>query len=279
MRSYTVVRRTMLLLAMAVLPVRGQRAPQYEVFAVQYATIPSFRLASLIAGVDTSRRLDIAMMVWVVRGGGRTVLVDAGFHRDQQLQRWKPRDFVTPAAAVQRLGIAPDAVTDVIISHAHWDHMGSIDLFRNAKIWIQREEYAFYTGDSLQARRAGADLEDVKELVARNGRGQVSLVDGDAKEILSGITVYTGGRHTVASQYVGVKTAEGTVVLASDNMYLFENLANRRPIAQTLDSLSNLAAQDRMKTLASSERLIVPGHDPEVFRRFPAVMPGVVRIK
>ena len=97
----------------------------------------------------------------------------------------------------------------------------------------------------------------------------MNLVDGDAKEILPGITVYTGGKHTFQSQYVGVRTSAGTVVLASDNMYLYENLDARKPISQTLDAASNLAAQERMLSIASDRRLIVPGHDPAVFERFP----------
>ena len=68
-------------------------------------------------------------------------------------------------------------------------------------------------------------------------------------------------------------------VLASDNMYLYENLDARAPIAQTLDAASNLRAQDRMKSLASEPRLVVPGHDPAVFTRFPKVAERIVRIE
>ena len=84
--------------------------------------------------------------------------------------------------------------------------------------------------------------------------------------------MYTGGRHTYASQYV----TAGDVVLASDNVYLYENLTKHVPIAQTLDAKSNLAAQDRMKTLGS---VIVPGHDPAVMTRFSKVAEGVVRVR
>jgi glyoxylase-like metal-dependent hydrolase (beta-lactamase superfamily II) len=105
------------------------------------------------------------------------------------------------------------------------------------------------------------------------------LVDGDAKEIIPGITVYTGGKHTFASQFATVRIASGTVVVASDNVYLYENLARHVPIAQTLDSASNLRTQLRMTTLASDPRLIVPGHDPEVFVRFPAPGNGIARIQ
>jgi glyoxylase-like metal-dependent hydrolase (beta-lactamase superfamily II) len=107
----------------------------------------------------------------------------------------------------------------------------------------------------------------------------VTLIHGDAQEILPGITCYTGGKHTFQSQFVGVKTRAGTVVLASDNMYLYENLEKHVPIAQTLDAASNLRAQDRMKQLAASPRLIVPGHDPAVFEKFPTVSERVVRIE
>jgi len=78
---------------------------------------------------------------------------------------------------------------------------------------------------------------------------------------------------------VGVRTAKGIVVVASDNCYLYENLERHRPIAQTLDSTSNLAAQERMRKLASSPRLIVPGHDPAVFTRFHAAGEGVARVE
>jgi glyoxylase-like metal-dependent hydrolase (beta-lactamase superfamily II) len=75
-----------------------------------------------------------------------------------------------------------------------------------------------------------------------------------------------------------VSTASGTVVLASDNAYLYENFDRRRPIAQTLDSLSNLAAQQRMLRLAGDLARVLPGHDPAVFTRFPEPGGGVARI-
>ena len=93
------------------------------------------------------------------------------------------------------------------------------------------------------------------------------------------MTVYTGGKHTFASQYVGVNTKAGTVVIASDNVYTYENLEKHIPITMTLDAQSNLAAQERMKKIASHPRLIIPGHDPAVFVRFPKPGNGVARLE
>ena len=109
-----------------------------------------------------------------------------------------------------------------------------------------------------------------------NTVGRVTLVQGDAQEIFPGITAYTGGKPTWQSQYLGVSTEGGVVVLASDNAYLYENLDKRIAIAQTLDVESNLRAQDRMKELG---KVVVPGHDPLVMTRFKEVAPGVVRIQ
>lgn len=261
-------------------PSRAQATPTWEVYAIRYGALPAFRVAGLIAGADTSRRLDATLMVWLLKGPDkRIVLVDAGFKRADLIARWKPLDFQRPDSAVARAGVPAEAVTDIIISHIHWDHFDGADLFPNARIWIQREEVDHHIDSVGTVLNRAIDAPDAAMLNALRGAGRIQLVNGDAQQILPGITVYIGGKHTFQSQYAGVRTAEGTVVIASDNMYLYENLELQVPIAQTLDAASNLAAQRRMITIATSPRLIVPGHDPAVFTRFTVVMPGVVRIR
>ena len=169
-------------------------------------------------------------------------------------------------------------MTDIVISHSHWDHTDGAELFPRAMIWIQKEEYEYYIGSQGEVlHTGGVDADDARMLAEMKKAGRVRLVDGDAQEILPGITVYTGGKHTYAAQFAGVRTNAGTVVLASDNAYLYENLEKHLPIAQTLDAASNLKAQERMLALAASPALVIPGHDPAVFDRFPAAA-GVARI-
>jgi glyoxylase-like metal-dependent hydrolase (beta-lactamase superfamily II) len=255
------------------------RAPEYNVWAIRYGTLPRFRLSGLIAGADTSRRIDIAMMVWLIRGNGRNVLLDAGFHRQALVDRYKPTDYMTPAQAVARAGVQPDQVTDLIISHIHWDHLDGIDLFPKARVWIQKDEFNYYLDSSGTAKNRTIDATDAKLLAQVAREGRLELVNGDGVEIIPGISVYIGGKHTYQSQFVTVQSKAGTVVLASDNMYLYENLEKHQPIAQTLDAASNLRTQERMAAMASSPRLLVPGHDPAVFVRFPAPGNGIAAIK
>ena len=255
---------------------------KYEIYAVRYATLANFPVASLVAGADRSRRLDIAMMIWVLKGNdGRVALVDAGFHRDQYFRQFTVRDFVKPSEAIAPLGLKPEDVTDLLITHMHWDHAGGIELFPAARVWIQKDEFDYYAGDAWQSRstHGGIDPDDVLEIVKRNTQGKVSFVRGDDDTSLSGITFGVGGKHTWASQFVSVQTRVHTVVLASDNMYLYENLDTHTPISQTLDAASNLRTQDRMKSIASEPHLLVPGHDPAVFARFPRVSDRIVRIE
>jgi glyoxylase-like metal-dependent hydrolase (beta-lactamase superfamily II) len=251
----------------------------YEVYAVSYAVIPDFPVAGLVEGADKDRKLDIQMMVWVVRGGGRTIVVDSGFYRPQFFKNWTVRDFLRPDQAVALAGVKPEDVTDLILTHAHWDHADGADLFPKATVWIQKDEYGYYTGAAWQegGKHGGIDPDDLAALLHINTAGRLRLVDGD-QEILPGVRVYIGGRHTFASQYVSVPTRSGTVVLASDNMYLYENLEKHAPIAQTFDRASNLKAQDQMKALAGANGRIVPGHDPAVMTRFPKVAERVVRV-
>jgi len=277
-----VIRVCALALGIALVAPMRADADKYDVYAVRYATLANFPVSSLIAGADRARRLDIAMMIWVLKGvDGRVAIVDSGFHRDQYFKQFTVKDFVKPSDAIAPLGLAPDQVTDIFLTHMHWDHAGGIDLFPAARVWIQKEEYDYYTSDAWQARttHGGIDADDVLEIVKRNIAGKVSFVRGDDDTVLSGITFGVGGKHTWQSQFVAVQTRSHTVVLASDNMYLYENLDTHTAISQTLDAASNLRTQDRMKGLASTPALLIPGHDPAVFDRFPRVSDRIVRIE
>src|SRR5437763_1707149 len=133
-----------------------------------------------------------------------------------------------------------------------------------AHVHGEAAKYENYAGEAWQSARThgGIDAEDVLEIVKRNTQGKVSFVRGDDDTSLSGITFGIGGKHTWQSQFVTVQGREHVIVLASDNMYLYENLDTHKAIAQTLDAASNLRTQDRMRSLVSDAKFLVPGHDP-----------------
>ncbi len=124
-------------------------------------------------GAPNGQQIDIVMVFWLVRGGGHTILFDCGCHRQKWLDDFHLTDFLSPEKVLKDIGVDPASVTDIIVSHAHWDHMGGIDLFPNATIWIQKGEYEYYTGAAWQTggHHGGIDADDILELVRRNQRG------------------------------------------------------------------------------------------------------------
>jgi glyoxylase-like metal-dependent hydrolase (beta-lactamase superfamily II) len=246
-------------------------SPEYSIQAIRYASAEG-EVAGLVMGAPKGEKISIAMVVWLIRGGGHNILFDSGYHRDTFLKYFPATEYIRPDQAVKLANVEPEEITDIVISHAHWDHLGGIDLFPKATVWIQKEEFRYYTGDAWQpgGNHGGIDPEDVRQLVKLNTEGRLRLVDGDNVEIFPGIRAYTGARHTFASQYLRVD-GNPPFVLASDNCYLYRNLAEHKASAtfSEADQAANLKNQARMIELAGSADRVVPGHDMLQFQKFP----------
>ena len=165
-------------------------------------------------------------------------------------------------------------------SHIHWDHADGADLFPRATVWIQREEFEHYVGPDGavldrgdRSRRRHDAASSCNSRRPPEARGRRRSRDSARHPRLHGRQA-----HVRVAVRRRPDARRHRSILASDNAYLYENLEKQLAIAQTLDAASNLAAQARMLTLAAAPKLVVPGHDPAVFERFPAIKPGVVRI-
>lgn len=158
--------------------------PTYDIYAIRYGGLKDVPVNALVPKADPARKIDTAFMIWLIRGQGRNILVDAGFHRDQFIRQWHPVDYVEPSKAIARLGLKPEDITDIVMTHLHWDHADGVDLFPNAHIWIQKDELAHYANEAAQhPNNAGVFAEDVAVLVALEKRGRVTRIDGDEQTI------------------------------------------------------------------------------------------------
>lgn len=251
-------------------------APVSRLCMMLYAQSPQDRPArnNFMAPVDlhdTAMPLDF--YCWVAVSGDRVVLIDSGCDRET-CERRGNRFLRCPTRALAGLGIAPEQVTDVVVTHMHWDHLGNLEKFPAARIHVHETEMAFATGPCMchGALRAPYDVEQVCTLLRALYADRVSFTDGP-REIAPGITVHPVGGHAPGLQVVTADTARGRVVLASDAMHLFANGALGNPYPVVVDVRAYLDGLDTVRALAADPALIVPGHDPLLRGMYPAV-PG-----
>ena len=259
-------------------------APEYEVHAIRYGRHERRRLSeNFIPPLPEPADLHDAPMpidfyVWVVIGGGRTVLVDTGFDRAEGARR--DRELVLPVEeGLKALGVQPGSVEDVVVTHMHWDHAGNHDLFPQARYHVQDREMSFCTGRCMChafIRRPFA-VDDVTAMVRRVHAGHVQFHDGTG-EVAPGVTVHLVGGHSRGLQVVRVNTRRGWVVLASDASHYYANLEQDRPFPIVVDMQDILEGFALVRSLASSSNHFIPGHDPLVLERYPPSLPGLPHI-
>ena len=245
--------------------------PNYEAYALRYARHDRLRGENFMAGGADPHEAPMPMdyFVWLVRDGQRVWLVDTGFNREAAQAR--KREFLRcPIESLSVLGVAPEAVTDVIITHLHYDHAGNLDLLPNARIHIQERELHYAVGCNMcrPIFRAAYTADDVVHVVRGVYRDRVSFHQGDA-ELAPGLQLYWVGGHTDGLQVVRVHTRRGWVVLASDATHYYENMDAQAPYPIVYHVGDMVAGWEKVKRLAASPQHVVPGHDPEVLKRYP----------
>ncbi|VTU45685.1 N-acyl homoserine lactonase (plasmid) [Variovorax sp. SRS16] len=246
-------------------------APEtYRVFAIKYAHHERRSGVNFIGGDSHDVPMPMDFFVWAVVGESRSFVVDTGF--DQAMAARRGRSIIRPIEeGLRAVGIDTSTVEDVILTHMHYDHAGNRDLFPRARYHLQDREMAYCTGrcmcHSPIARHFEAD--DVAGMVHRVFEGRVQFHDGDS-QIAPGLSVHRVGGHTEGMQVVRVHTQQGWLVLASDASHFYANMEQRRPFPAVHNVGDMLEAYTRLYSLADAPHLVIPGHDPDVLRRFAA---------
>jgi glyoxylase-like metal-dependent hydrolase (beta-lactamase superfamily II) len=249
----------------------------YEVYALKYGERDT-TTCQFFHREASHDPLTLHYFVWLILGGPHPVLVDTGFRDDDAAARGI-RNYVSPAAMVERAGVRAADIPLALITHLHYDHWAGHTLFPGAEFWIQRDEIAFWTGKygAAPAFRQSANVGALANLVTLTYANRIKVLDGD-RDVLPGLRVHRVGGHTAGLQIVTVQTARGPVVLTSDASHFYHNVEQRHPV-QIITSLPEmLDAFDTIDALAGAQRLVVAGHDPQVADRFKPVEPGIIRI-
>ncbi|EFH11303.1 N-acyl homoserine lactonase family protein [Pseudoroseomonas cervicalis] len=249
--------------------------PTYEVFALRYATREARRAEHFIGGDPHDGPMPMDYFVWLIRGADRCIVVDSGFTAEVAARR-KRTHLRDPIDALRLLGCDAGTVQDVVLTHLHYDHVGNFHRFPVAQFHLQEADLHFACGRHMRHGflRHSFEVEDVVGIVRLNYAERVRLYTGPV-ELAPGITLHPAPGHSAGLQFVRVNTARGAVVLASDVTHFYENMETGRPFPTCVSIADSLESQQRLREAAPSPAHIVPGHDPEVMRRYPAVSPAL----
>ena len=250
----------------------------WEVYALRYATVARRRLELFIMHDlhDSDAQMDY--FVWYLQSEGETILVDTGFNQKAAAER-KRRYLRCPIKSLEQAGIPADSISDTIITHAHYDHAGNIELLPKTQFHLQEREMIYATGKEMRYPfcRHAYDPHDVSNLIFANYDERVCFHDGDY-ELRDGLSVHLVGGHTRGLQIVRVFTSRGWMVLASDAAHYLENYLNRSPLPIVTDVADMIRGYETIDALAQTRDHVVAGHDPLTMTQYQRVGPPELEI-
>ncbi|WP_413776507.1 N-acyl homoserine lactonase family protein [Rhodopseudomonas sp. P2A-2r] len=253
-------------------PAGPEQTDIYDVYALRYTWNDRRRIHENFLRRDMlDGPMPIDFYIWILRNQHRTVIVDTGFGRRAEAERGQSLE-IDPIEALRIIGIEPDEVEDVVLTHLHYDHAGNIDKFARARFHVQEAEVAYATGSCMgsAAMRYTFDVENVAQIVRLTFAERVVHHCGTA-EPFPGISLHLLPGHSEGLQGVRVDTRRGPLLLACDASVYFSNYIRRAPFGITIDVRDTLAAFRSIARLTGSIAHLIPGHDPLIRKLYPSI--------
>lgn len=205
-----------------------QSKATWDIYVLEYARAHQQPWVDLVAGMSDAGAVDLPFSFVLALHGKHKVLIDTGFMQDEASSGFSRKfgipNWISPVRLVAEMGIKADEITDIFITHAHFDHMGSIAEFPNAQIYIQKSELlSWYEAAALPRRYSHLmtilDPNNLRSCLDASFEHRVTLIDGDKDNVLPGIHVRLASGHTIGQQFVILETGQGRRIISGDCLY------------------------------------------------------------
>ncbi|KQQ90257.1 N-acyl homoserine lactonase family protein [Aureimonas sp. Leaf324] len=263
-------------------------SPNWDVHVIEFARSKDQLVAGLVHGAYDEGTVDVPFSFVLARSGTHVVLVDTGFMKEgsgeAMSEKFGVPSWVSPLRMLAALGVAPNDVTDIVLSHAHFDHMGSIHEFPKARLHIQKSELLSWIEALALPRQFGylteiINPDDLRHAFDASLEHRLNLVEGDVDDLLPGLHLRLGAGHTVGQQFVIVQTTRGRLVISGDCVYSKRNICGHNhdgvyvPLANATGSVwDQLKTFDRINREIGGDlgRLVIL-HDMQRWPNLPVV--------
>jgi glyoxylase-like metal-dependent hydrolase (beta-lactamase superfamily II) len=267
---------------------------EYSIWVLEYAAVEKFPLSVMLYGPQYQGTRKLPYGYVLLKGGGETILIDTGYDHVKfgkaLADAYGVSNYHGPREVLAECGVTPEDVTSIFITHAHFDHMGAIDHFPNAKFYLQQREldkwvWALTLGNEYRFLIGGGDPADIVKAAQAAKEGRLILIDGDREDVLPGIDVHLAAdTHTYGSMYVTVRNdlardSNDSWIFAGDLIYTYDNLTGLDPqapqivpIGLAVGSQHNLifSSAEMLKHAKGEHRRVIPVHEDRLRTMFPS---------
>jgi N-acyl homoserine lactone hydrolase len=206
--------------------------------------------------------IDVPLISWYIEGSDKKVLVDTGggdpAKAPPRAAPYKREREQSLENALKRIGVKCEEIEVVVVTHLHWDHCGENDLFRKAKIFIQRRE--------LESARSPFPITANGYIKKMVDEIDYTVISGD-RRIAKGVKIIFAPGHTYGFQGVLVEGGARRVFIAGDTISFFKNLEQDPPLISAVYVDLKAYYKTLRKMAGLKADVILPGHDFKVFEK------------
>jgi len=198
-------------------------------------------------------KIPFAWKFYYINYRGIKILVDTGFNNPNLIKLYNLQNFKDPIEILKANGIDPDEITDVIITHAHFDHIGSVHKFKQANIYIQKNEFQqFFNLRGLQ---------DIKDFLKKSNR---VITFQDSIKLYDNISIEKVGGHSSGSSVVFLRHNDIEFCFAGDEVIYSKNVEEQIGIGAFFNHRNNI---EFIKRLSEGNYRVLNFHEPD-FKNF-----------